>query len=233
MRNSQWAVFGVIGGIAALIFAIGLWMRLSGAHAPGFSGERTANSYDYADFDEVDIEGQWQVTIERGDAWSVGVEAPAELADDLRVRVDDGVLRLDYERRWRFAEFDDEGTLQATITMPALESLDLSGASVVRFSGFEGESLSLDVSGAADIQGTASRFDELDLDASGALSVELGDVTVTDADVDVSGAGSITLRMAGGRLTGDLSGTASLEYYGTVSEERLDRSGFVNVQRRN
>jgi hypothetical protein len=38
--------------------------------------------------------------------------------------------------------------------------------------------------------------------------------------------------MAGGRLTGDMSGAASLEYYGTVSEESVDTSGMVNVRRR-
>jgi hypothetical protein len=77
-----------------------------------------------------------------------------------------------------------------------------------------------------------SRFDELSLDMSGAASVELGEVAVRDAEVDTSGAGSVTLLMAGGRLTGDMSGAASLEYYGTVSEESVDTSGMVNVRRR-
>src|SRR5690554_1044027 len=173
MRNSQWVVVGVIGGIAALIFGIGLWLRLAGTELPDLSGELTSRTYDYADFDEIDIDGQWQVTIERGDAWSVAVEVPAELVDDLRVRVDGDVLHLGFERIWQFGDFGDQEGFKATITMPALESLDLSGASAVRFSGFEGDSLSIDVSGAGEIRGTASRFDTLDLDASGAVSVEL------------------------------------------------------------
>jgi hypothetical protein len=57
-------------------------------------------------------------------------------------------------------------------------------------------------------------------------------VPVTDVEIDASGASNVTLRMAGGRLTGDMSGTANLEYYGTVSEERVERSGVVNVRRR-
>ena len=56
---------------------------------------------------------------------------------------------------------------------------------------------------------------------------------VTDANVDISGAGNVKLQMAGGRLTGDLSGAANLEYSGTVSEETIDRSGMVSVRRRN
>jgi hypothetical protein len=48
----------------------------------------------------------------------------------------------------------------------------------------------------------------------------------------VSGAGNVKLRMAGGRLTGDVSGAANLEYYGPVSEQSVQQSGFVNVRRR-
>jgi hypothetical protein len=88
------------------------------------------------------------------------------------------------------------------------------------------------VSGAVELRGTASRFETLTLDLSGAGSVDLGDVPVTDAAVDVSGAGNVTLRMAGGRLTGDMSGAANLGYFGTVSEETIEKSGFVNVSRR-
>jgi hypothetical protein len=70
------------------------------------------------------------------------------------------------------------------------------------------------------------------LDLSGVGNADLADVTVTDADVDVSGAGNVKLRMAGGRLTGGVSGAANLEYYGPVSEQSVQQSGFVNVRRR-
>jgi len=92
--------------------------------------------------------------------------------------------------------------------------------------------MSLNVSGAIDLTGAASRFDALTLYLSGTGSVNLADVPVTDANVDISGATSVTLRMTGGRLTGNLSGTANLEYFGTVSEESVEKSGFVNVRRR-
>jgi hypothetical protein len=232
MRNSQRVVVGVIGGIAALILAMAIWVRFAVSPAPELSGERTARAYDYADFQGVEVSGQWQVTIERGDAWQVAVEAPAELIESLRVRVEGDALDLSYEGRSWFGDFDGDNALEATITMPALESLEISGTSMVRFSGFDGSTLSLDVSGAGNIRGAASRFDELTLDVSGAVNVELGDVPVTDARVDISGAGNVTLRMAGGRLTGDLSGAANLNYYGTVREESVDTSGFVNVRRR-
>jgi len=232
MRNSQRAIVGLLGAIVVLLVVAAIWIRIAAPRPPELSGERTTRTYDLANFNGAEVSGQWQVTIERGDAWRVAVEAPAEIVEDVQVRLSGDGRDVDLEGPWWFGDFDGDNGLKATITMPALESLEISGTSTVRFSGFEGRTLSLDVSGAGDIRGAASRFDELTLDMSGAVSIDLGDVPVTDAEVDISGAGNVTLRMAGGRLTGDLSGAANLNYYGTVSDESLDRSGFVTVRRR-
>jgi hypothetical protein len=232
VRNSQLAVVAALGVVVAATIGAAVWMRLGAEPPPELSGERGSRAVDYTGFDRVDVGGQWTVTIERGDAWRIALEAPVEILDDIEVERDGNELSVDYEGGWCPGCFRDERALEVTITMPALGSLDLSGATTASFAGFTGRALAVDVSGAVELRGTASRFDRLTLDLSGAGSVDLGDVTVTDAELDVSGAGNVTLRMAGGRLTGDMSGAANLEYYGTVSEEAIERSGFVNVTRR-
>jgi putative autotransporter adhesin-like protein len=232
MRNSQRAILGLLGVIVALMVVIAVWVRATAPDPLELSGERTTRTYDYTDFDGVDVNGQWQVTIERGDAWRVSVEVPAEVIG--RVSVERIGNELVLQSPWWLGDFDRAGgAVRANITMPALEALDLSGSTRLSFSGFDGSALSVDTSGGVEVRGAASRFDTLTLDLSGAGNINLADVPVTDADVDISGAASVTLRMAGGRLTGDLSGAANLEYFGTVSEESIDKSGFVNVRKRN
>jgi hypothetical protein len=239
MRNSQRAVAALLGIIVALMVVIAIWVGVTAPEPFELSGARTTKTYDFADFDGVEVAGQWQVTIERGDAWRVSVEAPAELADQVRVGLNGDVLNLAYAFRFGgptrggFGRVNVEKPLQATITMPALETLKTLGAPQLSLSGFEGGALSLNVNGAIDLTGAASRFDTLTLDLSGAGSIDLTDVPVTDANVDISGAANVKLRMAGGRLAGDMSGAANLEYYGTVSQEAIDRSGFVNVRHLN
>ena len=66
---------------------------------------------------------------------------------------------------------------------------------------------------------------------SGAGSVDLDDVATTDAEVTASGATNVRLRMAGGRLTGHMSGAGNLVYFGTVSEQSVSSSGMVNIRR--
>ena len=102
---------------------------------PGSSrASGAARTYDYAEFDGVSISGQWQVTIERGDAWRVSVEVPGgSTSTKLRVRARwrRARSRLPFSgRRLRLGGFgrdDRPRPLQATITMPALESLGLVG----------------------------------------------------------------------------------------------------------
>ena len=232
MRNSQRVMLGLLGVAVGLMVVVAVWVRAGAPALPQLSGARTTKTFDFTDFDGVHVACQCQVTIERGDAWRISVEGPVEVVDQVRVRREGDAVDLGYEGPW-LGGFDEDLSLQATITMPVLETLNHSGMSRVSFTGFDGSSLSIDASGAGEIRGAASRFDSLLLDMSGFGNIELGDVAVTNADVDLSGFGNVTLRMAGGRLRGDMSGFGSLEYYGTVSEENVDKSGFGSIRRRN
>jgi hypothetical protein len=234
MRNSQRAVAALLGGIMVLLVIAAIWIRVVAPQVPQLSGERTTRTYDDTDFTGVSISGQWQVTIDRGAAWRVAIDVPAELVDDLRVRRDGQVLEVGSESAWRFGGFGrNEPDFKATITMPALESIVLSGASTLSFTGFEGDRLSLNSSGASEVRAASGRFDTLTLVMSGAGNVDLGGLPVTNADIQVSGAGNLDLNMAGGRLTGSMSGAGNLEYTGTVSEQSVSSSGIVSIKRRN
>jgi hypothetical protein len=102
MRNSQRVVAGVIGAIAALILGMAVWVRFATSQAPELSGERTTRTYDLADFQGAEVSGQWQVTIERGDTWRVAVEAPAEIVEDVQVRLSGDGRHVDLEAPWWF-----------------------------------------------------------------------------------------------------------------------------------
>jgi hypothetical protein len=232
MRTSQRVVAATLGAIIVLLLVIAISIRVSAPTAPALSGERASRTYDYASFNGIEISGQWQVSIERGDAWRVAVDAPAELLDSLRVEQDGDRLELEIDGGSWFGGFgrNNDGP-KVTIAMPVLESLELSGASTVSFSGFEGARLSIASSGAAEIRAATSRFDTLTLQLSGAGNADHDEISVANAEVSVSGAANVTLNMAGGRLTGSMSGAGNLEYRGTVTEQSIDSSGLVNIRR--
>ncbi|HJR69455.1 MAG TPA: DUF2807 domain-containing protein, partial [Gammaproteobacteria bacterium] len=221
MSLSQRALLAGIGFVAFLMIVGAVWSRLTVTAGPQISGERSTLTPALADFAGVEASGRWDLTVARGDTWRVELDVPLELVDRIEARVEDGRLVLGFEGWLGGCGDTDRCRMNAGITLPELREVHLSGATTVDFSGFDGERLTIETSGASEIDGSASRYDELDLTTSGAGDVDLDDVTVTNAEVSVSGAGSIALRMAGGRLTGGLSGAASLRYAGTVSEESV------------
>jgi hypothetical protein len=228
MKTSQRALLTALGVVVVIMLASVIWVRLHISPAIALSGQRVTLTPALTDFDSLEISGSWQLTLQQGDAWRVELDVPTELKDRLDVRVDGDRLRLGLDEGAWFGGFD-EHELTAKITMPQLRALHISGAGDVDFSGFTGERLEIVLSGAGQLEGHASRFDALELAMSGAGEADFRDVTATDALVSLSGAGKLTLTMAGGKLTGHMSGAGDLTYYGTVSEESVTTSGAADV----
>jgi hypothetical protein len=233
MRRSHAALVIGVSVVALCVLAGGIWLGRAVPEMPQLSGERATRAYDVADFERLDVRGQWQVAVTRGDAWRVELSYPVELAERVEVLVENRRLTLRYsaERGW-WSDFGrrEELRMSATIVMPMLDELELAGAPALSFSGFSGPDLEISSSGASSIEGRDSRYDELDLELSGAGAADLSGVTVTDAHLEISGAFRVTLRMAGGDLTGDVSGASAVAYYGSVRTQRIDASGVTRVQ---
>jgi Putative auto-transporter adhesin, head GIN domain len=237
MKRSTAALLVGLGSIVAVLLLVALWVRFTstGKALPSLSGQRATRSYDLSGFTQVKASGQWQVTLVRGDEWAVEVSYPAELESGVDVRQERGALALRYtlERSW-WSDFgsNDSLAMNARIVMPALEAVEMHGASSLDFSGFAGERLAIDASGAVAIDGRDSRYGALGLKISGAGRADLGGVTTTAARIDVSGVQTVTLRMAGGPLSGGVSGVSRVDYSGTVSSQDVRASGVSRVEHR-
>jgi hypothetical protein len=238
MRRSVAAVLTVSGVAVAVAFALALWVRLAApreASLPPLSGQRATRSYDFTAFTGIETSGEWQVTLERGDVWAVELSYPIELERFIEVRKDGADLVIGYQadRSW-WSDFgsNERFAVSARVVMPALEEVDVSGAIRLTMSGFAGRELEIDASGAIFIEGTNGRYDELDLAMSGAGRADLRGITTTNARIAIAGAQNIVLRMAGGSLSGDISGASEVEYLGTISAQDVDTSGFASLRHR-
>jgi hypothetical protein len=196
------------------------------------SGPAATETLDLSGFDRIDARGNWKITISQGTDWDVAVSSPANVEDELQVRVEGDRLVLEHEGRgWSwFRGFDGGESLTATIVMPALESVNLAGAAKLGLTGFSGTELAINAAGAAEIKGRDGRYEELELIVSGAGNADLSGIVVDDARIVLSGAGDITLNMNGGTLSGTVSGAGKVRYRGTVREESIVVSGFSSVE---
>ena len=201
------------------------WGDSPRASIPAEPGEATTVSRELSGFNEIEINGNWTVTVTRGDEWQVELSYPENFEDLVDVSVSGEQLRLDGDDPESFFGRSN-ANLAADIVMPALTELDVAGSSDVTLSGFEGDELAIDAAGANRITGEQGRYDELDLNVAGASDIQLRGITFTDADVDLAGAANLVLTMDGGELTGGLAGAGKVEYYGTVARESVDRRGL-------
>jgi hypothetical protein len=247
MRKSQIAVLAAAAAVILIIVGAIVGARIIVAQLgtgeyggePQRSEPRAANlasgDLDLSGFDRIDARGIWEVSLTQGPDWNVSLQYSDAIADELRVRVEGDRLVLGYDEHegfswWRGFGFGGHDRVVATITMPALEAIDLSGASEVNFSGFSGQTLDINASGAAEINGSDGSYEELALIVSGAGDVNLRDLVVDDARLVLSGATDATLNMNGGALSGTISGAGSVRYRGTVSEQNVVISGFSSVE---
>ena len=237
MKRSTAALLIGLGSIVGALLLLALWVRFTSTTdvPPPISGQRTTRSFDLSGFTHVSANGQWQVTLVRGDQWSVQVSYPAELESGIDVREEGGALELRYnlKRSW-WSDFGSKQALSMTarVVMPALEAVDMHGASSLDLTGFAGERLAIDASGAISIDGRDSRYDTLALRIGGAGRTDLSGVTTTAAQINVSGVQNITLRMAGGTLSGRVSGVSRVDYLGTVSSQDVHASGVSRIEHR-
>ena len=199
--------------------------------------DQTSGNYDIKDFNSVVLNGAWEVDLIYGDDWEIELSYPRELENEIEVVREGNRLVLDSSQphvwAWNFFNKNHGSqTFSARITMPELREIDIKGTSDLEFSGFEGEKLIIVISGAGNVEGDDGHYETLSVTMSGAGNVDARDVIVVDADVTISGAGNITLNMDGGVLSGDLSGFGNIEYFGSVSDEDVNISGFGDVSKR-
>lgn len=178
-------------------------------------GERGSYSKQFpvSDFKKVDIGGAYSIIIRQGTEYSVTADSDnQENIDDIRVVVEEGVLRVKRNREFNLFDHEKWERVGIVITMPTIENLSLSGANKTLVTEFKdlpklnvdisgasktelnvfADQLSVNVSGAskATLRGSAR---SAKLDAHGACKVTATEMNIQNADVNASGASKVEL----------------------------------------
>jgi cytoskeletal protein RodZ len=227
--------------LAILLLAVSLFVIL-----PGCSGEKSTKEFDFTGFTKLEIGFAFKVEITQSASYSVSVTADSNRMELIEVTKDGDTLKIDLDSSGFLLSFS---TLEATITMPDLRGLKLSGASNGTIQGFSSSNeFKLNLSGASRLSGDisagdaeftisgASRVelqgsaDDMTVDASGASSVKLSAFEVTNADVTLSGASDGTVKLDG-KLDANLSGASRLTYIGEPTIGSVNTSGASTINK--
>lgn len=221
--------FGVLIGLFLAVLIAGV-----AAHHVfgGFKdvGERDKSkditqTFEVADFDRIDVGGVFELKVKVGGDYAVTISgAPDEMAR-LQVNVANGVLELDQKgdrnvkRHWRNAG------LTATISLPALNGVEVAGVADGEFSGIDAESFRADLSGVGEIN-LSGTCGHLDANMSGVGDLDAKDLECKDVDVDVSGVGEAVV-YASESVDASVNGIGSIEVYGSPANVEK-QSSFIS-----
>ncbi len=190
------------------------------------SGNLETQELDYSGFTKVNVGYAFQVEITRADSFSVSITLDDNLFQYLEVEKSGSTVHISLKTNRTYLRT----TQRATITMPDLRGLELSGASRGDVSGFTStDSLRFEVSGASSVSINNMEAGDTQFNISGASKAS-GNIKIADGDFDVSGASTVELEGTADDVTIAASGasSANLEDFPVVNAT-LDVSGASNA----
>jgi hypothetical protein len=210
------------------------------------SGKLVTAEQDLSGFSKIAASSAFQVDARQSDGYSVAISVDEKVVPYLDVTVQGDTLRIGLKPGVSLS--GAIGPLKATVAMPKLTGLNLSGATRTTIDGFKSaDPLDAEVSGASMLDGSleagdvrfqlsgASRVtlsgkgERMVLAASGASQGNLEQFSVTDARVELSGASRATVN-ASGALDVNVSGASTLRYTGNPTLGSVESSGASTIQ---
>jgi hypothetical protein len=203
-------------GSALIVALIGCGVFETTGSGPTKSETRTVGS-----FARVEAGNGIGVTVHIGPTQAVEVAAQESILPVIATSVEGGVLKIRSIKSYSTSE-----GVKATITVPALDGIALSGGSQGQIDGLAADHLEIALSGGAGVsaQGTAN---DVTLGAVGGARADLVNLLTNTIGLDLSGGATAALR-ASGQVTGSASGGATATVTGgaTVS---VQTSGGASV----
>jgi hypothetical protein len=172
---------------------------MAGLTWPALAADR---NYSVTEFDKIDVDGPYQVSVETGKVPSVRASGGQTGIDRLFVEVrSQNLIIRPLKSGWGERSFLKPGSVVIRVTVPGLKRVDVTGSGSVSINHIRTARLSVGQQGSGQIQISQIQVDQLDLAASGSGLVTLGGKAL-GGRITNSGTGRV---MAAGLMVSDLN----------------------------
>ncbi len=161
------------------------------------------DEYGLKDFNSVDLQGLFNVRIEKGETFAVEIKGSEAQRKRYDIYVNGETLVIDYDDHRKFfwkRNLLDDDELRINITMPELHSLEVTGAGKLKFRGFD--------------------EDEMEIKLMGAVMAD-GELKARSLTVDLTGASFLDISGSGDFMEADILGASGLRAYGYEVEHGI------------
>lgn len=193
-------------------------------------GPATTTTFDFENFTDISIFSVFEVEVSQNPDYLVEVTID-----------NDDVNRLDVSQTGsniRIGVGPDSGndrieTIEAVVTLPVLNSIDLDGVINVNLNDFSQTQLTATVGGVSRLHSDSLMINDLTANVAGVSQLDFGDIRpLGNADINVSGVSTTTLNMdIGSTISGSVTGTSRLFYYGTNVTVNVTTGTLSSVER--
>lgn len=209
------AMLGLIVCVSGCMF----YPTLSG------SGTLVQESADFQGFRKISADDSFEVMVVKDAEYGITITVDDNILEHVQMRKEGEQLQLELDPYYNYRNV----TLKALVTTPALDAIELSGASdmtVVNADQFPYvPSLDIDLSGASTLLLPMITAGTVRVDFSGASSGSIG-LQASNIAVDLSGASELQVNGTGGDLTAEVSGASELDMSScTVGDVDANLSG--------
>ena len=180
---------------------------------------------DVSGFDEVELRGVGNLSIEQADNESLSVEAEEDVLPKIRTEVENSRLTIGPEPN---TTINTTKPINYRLAVKDLNALEVSGSGDVEAEGIDTDELAVHISGAGDVEIRGSA-DSQDVEISGSGDYKAEELESKEAKIDVRGSGSATVNVSD-ELDAEVSGSGSVEYVGDPTINQ-DVSGAGDVSK--
>jgi len=201
------------------VFAIAATVVLA---TPAMAGEVVSRAYELQDFSAIEISGAYELDVKVGGEYSVTISGHESEMARSEVSVKKGALVLGSRKRLRREkDHDGHNSLTATVTMPALDRLTVSGVVDADISGVDAGAFEVNLSGVGEVN-IVGRCKRIDARVSGVGELNARSLECAEADVALSGMGEASV-YARDMAKAEVSGMGEINIYG--SPKTVDKRG--------
>jgi hypothetical protein len=178
---------------------------------------------DVSGFDEVELKGVGNLSLEQTGSESLTVEAEEDVLPKIRTEVENKRLIISPERN---TSINTTKPINYKLTVKDLNTLEVSGSGNVEAEDINTDELAVTIGGAGDVEIRGSA-DSQEVEISGSGEYRAGDLESKEATIDVRGSGLATVNVSD-ELEAEVSGSGSVEYIGDpMVQQEVSGAGEV------
>lgn len=187
------------------------------------TGGVTSEARDVSGFNEVELKGVGNLSLEQTGSESLTVEAEEDVLPKIRTEVENKRLIISPERN---TSINTTKPINYKLTVKDLNTLEVSGSGNVEAEDINTDELAVTIGGAGDVEIRGSA-DSQEVEISGSGEYKAGDLESKEATIDVRGSGLATVNVSD-ELEAEVSGSGSVEYIGDpMVQQEVSGAGEV------